>query len=131
MADPKGSKAVTTDGAAIHGKNAINVALENLTKEDRKAVKQELKKEMAELRKRKLACFQKMRNGIVKKADTATASGSKVNSHLSTEDFAPIVDISVASKRGEDLTQFTRVMAEDMRKTFDALKQDLSSSLPR
>jgi hypothetical protein len=58
-------------------------------------------------------------------------SGAKVNSYLSPEDRAQMVDGSVASKYGDDLTQFTRVMAEDLRSTFDALKQDLSSSLPR
>jgi hypothetical protein len=61
----------------------------------------------------------------------ASASGAKVNSALNPEDLAHMVDVSVASKYGDDLTQLTWVMVEDLRSTFDALKQDLSSSLPR
>jgi hypothetical protein len=38
MADPKGSKAAVADEAGIQTKNANNMALEDLTKEDRKAV---------------------------------------------------------------------------------------------
>jgi hypothetical protein len=41
-----------------------------------------------------------------------------------------MVDVSVASKYGSDLTWFMRVMLEDMRSMFDVLKQDLSNSLP-
>jgi hypothetical protein len=67
----------------------------------------------------------------VKKAETIIASSAKVNSYLSLEDLAHTVDVSVASKYGDDLTQFTQVMAEEMHSTFDALKQDLGSSLPR
>jgi predicted DNA-binding ArsR family transcriptional regulator len=67
----------------------------------------------------------------VKKAETTTASSAKVNSYLSLEDLAHTVDVSVASKYGDDLTQFTQVMAEEMHSTLDALKQDLGSSLPR
>jgi hypothetical protein len=60
---------------------------------------------MAEIRRRKLACFQKTRNVIVKKANTATTSGIKVNSSsLSPEDLVQLVDVSVMSKYGTDLT---------------------------
>jgi hypothetical protein len=60
----------------------------------------------------------------------AMALGTKVNSHLSLEDLVHMVDVFVASKYRANLTQFTRVMVEDMRKIFDTFKQDLSSSLP-
>jgi hypothetical protein len=87
---------------------------------------------MAKLRRRKLACFQKTHNGIVKKADTTTASGTKVNSSsLSPEDLIQLVDVSVVSKYDVDLTQFTCVVAEDMRSTLDAFKQDFNANLPR
>jgi hypothetical protein len=59
------------------------------------------------------------------------ASGTKVDSPLSPEDLIQLVDVSVASKYGADLTQFTRVVAEDMRNTLDSFKQDMNSSLPR
>jgi hypothetical protein len=63
--------------------------------------------------------------------DTVAASGTKVDSPLSPEDLIQLVDVSVASKYGADLTQFTRVVAEDMRNTLDSFKQDMNSSLPR
>jgi hypothetical protein len=131
MADPKGSKAATTDGAGIHNKNAINVALEDLTEEDKKAVERVLEEEMAKLRKRKLACFQKTRGGVIKKSDTVAASSTKVNSQLSPEDLAHLIDVSIPGKYGSDLTQFTRVIAKDMRSTLDPFKQDFNANLPR
>jgi activator of HSP90 ATPase len=132
MADLKGARTLAAaDNAGVHTKNAINVAMEDLTEYDKKEVERELEEEMAELRRRKLACIQKTRNDVIKKADTATSSGPKVNSYLCPEYLTHMVDMSVASKYGDDLTQFIRVMAEDLRSTFDALKQDLSSSLPR
>jgi hypothetical protein len=42
-----------------------------------------------------------------------------------------MVDVTVASKYGADLTQFTCVIAEDMRSTLKAFKTNLNSSLPR
>jgi hypothetical protein len=132
MADPKWARtSVVASNAGIHAKNAINVAMNDLTEDDRKEVHQELENVMTELRRRKLACFQKTHNGVIKKADTATASGAKVNSSLNPEDLVHMVDVSLAGKYGDDLTQFTRVMAEELCSTFDVLKQDLSSSLPR
>jgi hypothetical protein len=132
MADPKGSKAATTaDGAGVHAKNAINVAMEDLVEADQKEVEKEIKEELAEIQGRKLACFQKTRYGVVKKLDTVAASSAKVNSHLSPEELGHMVDVSIASKYGADLTQFTRVMAEDMCNMFDTIKQDLNAILPR
>jgi hypothetical protein len=61
----------------------------------------------------------------------ATVSGTKVNSHLGPRDLVHMVDVFVACKYRVDLTQFTRVMAEDMRNTFDTFNQDLRSTLPR
>jgi hypothetical protein len=68
MAHPKGSKpAPMVDGTCVHPKNAISVAMEDLSKEDRKEIEREHEAEMGERRGRKLACFQKMRNGVVKR----------------------------------------------------------------
>jgi hypothetical protein len=72
-----------------------------------------------------------MCSGVIKKTDTTTTSGAKVNSSLNPEELAHMVDVWEASKYGDDLTQLTRVMAKDLCSTFDALKQDLSTSLPR
>jgi hypothetical protein len=81
---------------------------------------------------KKLACFQKMCHGIIKKEDIAVASSTKVNpSSLSPKDLVQLVDVSVVSKYGADLTQFMRVVAEDMRSTLNAIKQDFNANLPR
>jgi hypothetical protein len=45
-----------------------------------------------------------MGNGRTEEADTAAPSGAKVNSALNPEDLARMVDVSVASKYGDDLT---------------------------
>jgi hypothetical protein len=41
---------------------------------------------------------------VVKNADMMMASGTKVTSHLSLEDLVHMVDVSVTSKYGADLT---------------------------
>jgi hypothetical protein len=118
-----------TRGVTI--RNSILVAMEDLVEADRKELERELEEEMAEARSQKLACFQKTRNGVVKKADTMVATSAKVNAQLNLEDLIHMVDVLVASKYGADLTQFTRVVAKDMRNTLDAFKTDLNSSFPR
>jgi hypothetical protein len=131
MAYLKGSKAATAvDGASIQAKNTIGVVMEDLTKANRKEVEQELEAELAELRWRKLACFQKTCNGVVKKGDTTAVSSAKV-SYLNPEDMAHMVDVPISSKYGEDLTHLMRIVADEMRNTFDTLRQDLNDSLPR
>jgi hypothetical protein len=35
-----------------------------------------------------------------------------------------MIDVSITSKYDADLTQFTRVIAEDMHSTLDMFKQD-------
>jgi hypothetical protein len=106
MADPKGGKAITAaDDIDVQAKNAINVAMEDLAEADRREIEWELEEELAEIRRRKLACFQKSRNDIIKKADTTMTSSTKVNAPLSPEDLVHMVDMSVVSKYGADLTQ--------------------------
>jgi hypothetical protein len=57
MADPQGTRASTkVDGANIHAKNAISVAMEDLTEDDRKEIEQELEEER---NRNKLVCFKK------------------------------------------------------------------------
>jgi hypothetical protein len=80
---------------------------------------------------KKFVCFKKTCHGVFKKADTAVVSGTKVNYPLSPDGLVQLVDVSIASKYGTDLTQFMCVVAEDMRSTLDSFKQDLKSSLPR
>jgi hypothetical protein len=62
----------------------------------------------------------------------AKASTSKVYAaSLTPEDLVHLIDISVASKYGVDLSQLTWVLAEDVRHTLDAFKQDWDNGLPR
>jgi hypothetical protein len=53
--NPKDS-AVRTE---VRPHNTIGVAMEDLPKAERRTLEKELEKEMAEARRRKLACFQK------------------------------------------------------------------------
>jgi hypothetical protein len=123
MVYPKEARALAVaDNNGVYAKNTINVVTEDLNEDDRKAMEQELEREVAKLRRRKLACFQKTHSGFIKKTDMATASGAKMNFPPNTKDLARIVDVLVASKYGDDLTQLTRVIAEDLHSTFDALK---------
>jgi hypothetical protein len=95
-----------------------------------------MKKELEEVEvarlHEKLACYQKTRNGVVQKADTARASASKVSTEpLPPAELAHLVDVSVASKYDTDLAQLTRVLAEDVRFTLDSFKHDLDNNLPK
>jgi hypothetical protein len=58
-------------------------------------------------------------------------SAPMVTSNLTPEELVKLVDVSVASKYGADLTQFTRIIADDMRNTLESFKTDLHNSLPR
>jgi hypothetical protein len=63
MTNPKESAARTEVGPH----NTIGVAMEDLPEAERRALEKELEEEMAEARRRKLACFQKTRMGVIKK----------------------------------------------------------------
>jgi hypothetical protein len=63
MMNPKESAARTEVGPH----NTIGVAMEDLPEAERRALEKELEEEMAEARRRKLACFQKTRMGVIKK----------------------------------------------------------------
>jgi hypothetical protein len=63
MMNPKDNAAQTEVGPH----NTIGVAIEDLLKVERRVLEKELKEEMATARRRKLACFQKTRMGVIKK----------------------------------------------------------------
>jgi hypothetical protein len=63
MMNPKDSATWTNVGPH----NTIGVAMEDLPKVERRALEKELEEEMAEARRRKLVCFQKMRTGLSRK----------------------------------------------------------------
>jgi phage-related baseplate assembly protein len=63
MTNPKDSAARIEVGPH----NTIGLAMEDLLEAERRALEKEHKEEMAEARKRNLACFQKTRTGVIKK----------------------------------------------------------------
>jgi hypothetical protein len=114
--------------------NTIGVAMEDLLEVETWALEMELEEEMAEARRRKLACFQKRRTGMIKKTiltimTTATAIPT-VTPNLTPEELAKFMDIAVASKYGNDLMNFTHTITKEVRSTLYTLKTNLQNMLP-
>jgi hypothetical protein len=109
--------------------------MEDLPKVERRALKKELEEEMAEARRRKLVCFQKTRMTVNKKtipAITTTAIATPtVPPNLTPEELVKFMDMAVASKYGNDLTNFTHTITEEVRSTLDTFKTDLQNTLHR
>jgi hypothetical protein len=70
MMNPKESGARTKVGPH----NTIGVAMEDRPEVERRALEKELKEEMAKVRRRKLACFQKTCTGVIEKTISAITS---------------------------------------------------------
>jgi hypothetical protein len=88
---------------------------------------------MAERRKKKLACFQKTRHGVVKKGDTVKAS-TLVNSPFTLEELVHLIDVSVNSKYGADLEGVTHALTESVKGSVESLRLELkqkSEKMPR
>jgi hypothetical protein len=130
MTNPKESSAQTKVGPH----NMIHVAMEDLLKAERGALEKELEEEMAEVRRKKLTCFQRTRTGVIKKTVpavmTTTTAISMVTPNLTHEELVKFKDVAVASKYGNDLTNFTRTITEEVRSTLDTFKTDLQIMLP-
>jgi uncharacterized membrane protein len=130
MTNPKESGARTE----VRPHNTIGVAMEDLPEAERRALEKELE-EMPEVRRQKLACFQKARTGVIKKTvpaiTTTTTATSTVTPNLTPEEFVKFIDVAVASKYGSDLVNFTCTIIEEVRSTLDSLKTDLQNTLPR
>jgi hypothetical protein len=109
--------------------------MEDLPEVERMTLEKEHKGEMAEASRRKLACFQKTRMGVIKKtvpAITTTAIATPtVTPNLTPEELVKFMDIAVASKYGNYLTNLTRTITEEVRSTLDTFKTDLQNTLPR
>jgi hypothetical protein len=122
------------DGGAwieVRPHHTIVVAMEDLPEAEKIALKKELQEEMVAARS-KLACFQKTRTGVIKKTipDIMTMA-PMVTSNLTPKELVKLVDVSVASKYGTDLTQISHIIADDMRNTLESFKTDLHNTLPR
>jgi hypothetical protein len=118
----------------IRPHNTIRVVMEDLPEAERRVLEKELEEEMAEAR-RKLACFQKTCTGVIKKtvpANTTTATTTPtVTPNLTLKELVKFMDVAVASKYGNDLTNFTCTITEEVRNTLDTFKTDLQNTLPR
>jgi hypothetical protein len=109
--------------------------MKDLPEAEKIALEKELEDEMAAARRRKLACFQKTSTGVIKKTvpavTTTMTTAPMVTSNLTPEELVKLIDVPVASKYSTDLTQFTHIIADDMRKTLESFKIDLHNTLPR
>jgi hypothetical protein len=108
--------------------------MKDLPDAERRALEKELDEEMAEKRRRKLACFQKTHMGVIKKTvpaimTTVTAT-STVIPNLTPEELVKFMDIAVASKYRNDLTNFTHTITQEVRSTLDTFKTNLHNTLP-
>jgi hypothetical protein len=120
MPNPKDSVAWTK----VWPHNTIRVAMEDLPEAERRV----LEEEMAEAR-RKLACFQKTRTGVIKKIvpaiKTAAIATPMVIPNLTPEELVKFMDVVVTSNYGNDLTNFTHTITEEVRSTLDTFKTDM------
>jgi hypothetical protein len=131
MMNPKESGA----RAEVGPHNKIGVAMEDLPKVETWVLEKELKEEMAEVRRRKLLCFQKTCTGVIKKTipaiRTTATTTSTVTPNLTPEELVKFMDVAIASKYGNDLTNFTRTITEEVRSTLYTFKTYLQNMLPR
>jgi hypothetical protein len=133
MTNPKDSGAWTEVGPH----NTIVVAMEDLPEAEKIALEKELKEVMAAARRKKLTCFQKTRTRVVKKTapivmtTATTATTSMVTPKMTPEELVKFMVVAVASKYSNNLSNFTRVIIDDVRSTLESFKTDLQNTLPR
>jgi uncharacterized alkaline shock family protein YloU len=79
--------------------------------------------------------FPKNTHGVIKKTilaiTTMATATSMVTLNLTPEELVKFMDVAVASKYGNDLTNFTHTITEEVRSTLDTFKTDLQNTLPR
>jgi hypothetical protein len=73
---------------------------------------------------------------IKKTAPTVTttvtiATASTVTPNMIPKELVKFMDVVVASKYGNDLSNFTRVIIDDVHSTLESFKTDLQNTLPR
>jgi hypothetical protein len=128
MMNPKESGAWTE----VRPHNMIDVAMEHLPESERRALEMELEEEMAKARRRKVACVQKTRTGVIKKTIMTMATATPmVTPNLTPEELVKFMAVAVASKYGNDPTNFTRTITEEVCSTLDTFKTNLQNMLPR
>jgi hypothetical protein len=119
MMNPKDGGARTEVGPH----NMIEVAMEHLPEAERITPEKQLEEETAAAR-RKHMCFQKTRTGVIKKttptitATTTMATASTVTPNMSPEELVKFMDVAVASKYGNRLSNLTCVITDDVCSTL-------------
>jgi hypothetical protein len=123
VVDPKGTTKVAPSGVQVNNENIIGVEMADLTEKEQKELElqREMEEVMAERRKKKLACFQKTRSGMVKKGDTVKAS-MPVNSPFTLEELVHMIDVTINSKYGADLEVITRTLTESVWGSVKSLR---------
>ena len=125
------------DGSQIDTDNIIAVTLDDLSEEGRRDIERELEEERLASLQRKLAGFQKTRNGVVNKVAAPVSSASPstdVSKSPSAEEISHLIDVSVASKYGAQMENLTCTMNDSLFGKFDEFRlqfnQDIINSLP-
>ena len=92
------------NGSDIDPENVIAVTLDDLSKDDRQELEQELKIEMVEQLKLKLTGYCKTRIGVVKKVHVPNPS-DLINTEVkkSTEEISHLIDVCIATKYDSDV----------------------------
>jgi hypothetical protein len=82
-------------------------------------------------------CFQKTRTVVIKKTapiittTATTIASSTVTPNTTPEELVKFMDIVVTSKFGNNLSNLTHVITDDVRSTLESFKTDLQNALPR
>jgi hypothetical protein len=93
--------------------------------------------EMSTARRRNLTFFQRTRTRVIKKTTptvtttTTTATTSTVTPNMTLKEIVKFMDVAVASKYGNDHSNFTHVITDDVHSTLECFKTDLQNTLPR
>jgi hypothetical protein len=78
--------------------------------------------------------FPKNTHGVIKKTiptiTTMTTATSMITPNLTPEELVKFMDVAVASKYGNDLSNFTHTITEEVHNTLDTFKSDLQNMLP-
>ena len=125
------------DGSQIDTNNVIAVTLDDLSEEGQREIERELEEDRLASLQRKLAGFQKTRNGVINKVAAPVSSASPstdVSKSPSAEEISHLIDVSVASKYGAQMENLTRTMNDFLFGKFDEFRlqfnQDIVNNLP-
>jgi uncharacterized alkaline shock family protein YloU len=79
--------------------------------------------------------FPKNTHGVIKKTvptiTTVATATSMVSPNLTPEELVKFMDVAVASKYGNNLTNFTHTITEEVHSTLDTFKTDLQNTMPQ